>query len=137
MFVQRSRGDYEWATLDGFVNDFGPNTTQAAGFGQRSFGSAGYSGDDKMYGWYVNDVWKVTRNLSLNLGLRYEYLTVPYGWTQQSLNSISDVPGLINFASPQAPEKDFMPRIGFAYSPGSEWQYFDPWRVQYGLRRAV
>ena len=119
LFIQRSRGDYEWATLDGFVNDFGPNTANAAGFGQRSFGSAGYSGNDQMYGWYVNDVWKVKSHLSLNLGLRYEYLTVPFGWTQQSLNAISDVPGLITFGSPQAPKKDFMPRIGFAYSPGN------------------
>jgi len=119
LFIQRSRGDYEWAALDGFVNDFAPNSAAAPGFGQRSFGSAGYSGNDIMVGWYVNDVWKVTRNLSLNLGLRYEYLTVPYGWTQQSLNAISDVPGLITFGSPTAPKTDFMPRIGFAYSPGT------------------
>ncbi len=119
LFIQRSRGDYIWSTLEGFVNDSVPNSAQAAGFAQRSFGSAGYSGDDKMYGWYVNDIWKVTRNLSLNLGLRYEYLTVPFGWTQQSLNSIADVPGLLTFGVPQAPKHDFMPRIGFAYSPGS------------------
>jgi hypothetical protein len=113
LFVQRARGDYEWASLDDFVNDRMPD------FGQRSFGSVGYSGDDKMYGWYVNDIWKIRPNLSLNLGVRYEYLTVPFGWTQQSLNSISDVPGLITFGVPQAPKKDFMPRIGFAYSPGT------------------
>jgi len=113
LFIQRSRGDYEWSTLQDFVTD------QIPEFGQRSFGSAGYSGDDKMYGWYVNDVWKVTHNLSLNLGLRYEYLTVPFGWSQQTLNTIADVPGLINFGNPQAPGKDFMPRIGFAYSPGN------------------
>ena len=92
-FIQRSRGDYEWKYLDGFVHDFAPNSPQAAGFAQRSFGSVGYSGDDKMYGWYVNDIWKVTRNLSLNLGLRYEYLSIPYGWTQQSLNTIANDPG--------------------------------------------
>jgi len=122
LFIQRSRGDYEWGTyndpngaqgLDAFVNDFEPT------FGQRSFGAAGYSGNDKMFGWYVNDVWKIRPNISLNMGLRYEYLTVPYGWTQQSLNSIANVPGLITFGSPQAPKKDFMPRIGFAYSPGN------------------
>jgi hypothetical protein len=114
LFVQRARGDYEYSTLDEFANDFVPD------FGQRSFGSAGYSGDDKMYGFYANDVWKVTRNLSLNIGLRYEYLTVPYGWTQQSLNSLASVPGLLTFNSPQAPKTDFMPRIGFAYSPGTD-----------------
>jgi Carboxypeptidase regulatory-like domain len=112
-FIQRSRGDYIWANLDGFAND------QVPGFGQRSFGSVGYSGDDKMYGWFVNDIWKIRHNLSLNLGLRYEYLTIPFGWSQQTLNSISNDPGLITFGNPQAPKKDFMPRIGFAYSPGT------------------
>jgi len=131
LFVQRSRGDYEWGFLDGFVHDIAPNsapnaniTYSNAGFAQRSFGASGYSGDDKMYGWYVNDIWKVTRNLSLNLGVRYEYLTVPFGWTQMALNAISNDPTLIpgiccTFAAPQAPKKDFMPRIGFAYSPGT------------------
>jgi hypothetical protein len=112
-FIQRSRGDYEWRDLDTFANDFLGN------FAQRSFGSVGYSGDDEMYGWYVNDIWKIRHNLSLNLGLRYEYLTVPFGWTQQSLNEISNEPGLITFNSPTAPKKDFMPRLGFAYSPGT------------------
>jgi Carboxypeptidase regulatory-like domain len=112
-FIQRSRGDYEWAGLDGFVNDFAPD------FGQRSFGAVGYSGDDKMYGWYANDIWKITHNLSLNIGLRYEYLSIPFGWSQQNLNAIANDPGLITFDTPHAPKKDFMPRIGFAYSPGS------------------
>jgi hypothetical protein len=118
-FIQRSRGDYEWGLMDGFANDFGPNSTATPGFAQRSFGSVGYSGDDKMYGWYVNDIWKIRHNISLNLGLRYEYLSVPFGWTQQSLNAISDTPPLITFGVPQAPKKDFMPRLGFAYSPGN------------------
>jgi hypothetical protein len=112
LFIQRSRGDYDWAKLDDFVFDRLPD------FAQRSFGSVGYSGDDKMYGWYVNDIWKIRPNLSLNLGLRYEYLSVPFGWTQQSLNAVANDPGLITFNTPQAPKKDFMPRIGFAYSPG-------------------
>ena len=59
-FIQRSRGDYDWSSMDGFANDFIP------AFGQRSFGSVGYSGDDKMYGWYVNDIWKIRHNVSLD-----------------------------------------------------------------------
>lgn len=139
-FIQRSRGDYEWQYLDSFVHDFAPNQSnlkwasnftftngtctgclvvQDPGFAERSFGSVGYSGDDKMYGWYVNDIWKITRHLSLNMGLRYEYLSVPEGWKQQALNKVADAPGLITFNAPKAPKTDFMPRIGFAYSPGN------------------
>lgn len=113
LFIQRSRGDYEYSTLQDFVDD------QVPEFGQRSFGAVGYSGDDYMIGWFANDIWKITKNLSLNLGLRYEYLSVPAGWKQQSLNEVANDPGLITFGAPQAPKDDFMPRIGFAYSPGT------------------
>jgi hypothetical protein len=114
LFIQRSRGDYEWDTLDNFSHD-----TLPTGIAERSFGSAGYNGNDKMFGWYANDVIKASRNLTINLGVRYEYLTAPYGWSQQALNSVANVTGLINFAAPTVPANDFMPRIGFAYSPGN------------------
>lgn len=113
-FIQRSRGDYQWNTLQGFALDETPDH-----IAERSFGSSGYSGDQKGIFWYVNDIFKVRSNLSVNLGLRYEYSSTPYGWTQQSLNSVANVPGLVTFASPEAPKKDFMPRVGFAYSPGT------------------
>jgi hypothetical protein len=112
-FIQRSRGDYIYSTLEGFALD------QVPGFGQRSFGQVGYSGDQYGLFSYVNDIWKLRPNLSVNLGVRYEYTSTPYGWTQMSLNAIADDPGLINFSSPQAPRHDFMPRVGFAYSPGT------------------
>jgi hypothetical protein len=112
-FIQRSRGDYTYATLENFALD------QVPGFGQRSFGNVGYSGDQYGLFWYVNDIWKVRPNLSINLGVRYEYTSTPYGWTQQSLNAVANDPGLLTFGSPQAPVHDFMPRIGFAYSPGT------------------
>jgi Carboxypeptidase regulatory-like domain len=114
-FIQRSRGDYAWKTLEGFANDIIPDSSIA----ERSFGNVGYSGDQYGIYWYVNDIWKVRSNLSLNLGVRYEFNAVPFGWTQQSMNSLASVPGLITFAAPEAPKTDFMPRVGFAYSPGS------------------
>ena len=112
-FIQRERGDYEWTTLAGFALDQTPDS-----LAERSFGGVGYSGDQYGIFWFVNDIWKLRQNLSVNLGLRYEYTSTPYGWTQQDLNSVANVAGLITFGSPQAPKKDFMPRIGFAYSPG-------------------
>jgi hypothetical protein len=115
VFIQRSRGDYEYATLSAFALDQVPD----GGTNERSFGSVGYSGDNYGIFWYGNDTWKVRPNLSINLGLRYEYVSTPFGWTQQRLNNVADVPGLITFGSPKAPTADFMPRVGFAFSPGS------------------
>jgi hypothetical protein len=115
VFIQRSRGDYEYATLSAFAFDQVPD----GGTNERGFGTVGYSGDNYGIFWYANDSWKIRPSLTINLGLRYEYQSTPFGWTQQKLNAISNVPGLITFGSPQAPKKDFMPRVGFAYSPGS------------------
>ena len=113
LFIQRSRGDYEYDTLENFANDALPV------FAERSFGSVGYSGDQYATYWFVNDIWKIRPNLSLNFGVRYEYTSTPFGWTQQKLNSVADVPGVLTFGSPKAPTKDYMPRVGFAWSPGS------------------
>jgi hypothetical protein len=117
-FIQRSRGDYEWPTLSDFAWDLEP--VSAGGFAERSFGNSGYSGDQHAFYWYANDIWKLRRNLNLNFGVRYEYTSTPYGWTQQALNSVADAPGLITFGSPEAPKADFGPRVGFAYSPGTD-----------------
>lgn len=117
-FIQRSRGDYDWVTLSDYAWDQDP--LQNNGFAERSFGNSGYSGDQHAIYWYANDIWKVRRNLNVNLGVRYEYTSTPYGWTQQALNSVADAPGLITFKSPEAPKRDFGPRVGFAYSPGTD-----------------
>src|SRR6185312_14163654 len=97
LFIQRSRGDYDWSSLEAYALD------QVPDFGQRSFGSVGDSGDQYGVFWFVNDIWKIRPNFSLNLGLRYEYTSTPVGGNQMALNSISDVPGLISFTAPEAP----------------------------------
>ncbi len=54
---------------------------------------------------YIEDTWKVTPNLTLNLGVRYEYVQAP-----------EEAEGLINYGF--GDDKNNMePRIGFAYSP--------------------
>ncbi len=113
-FTQRSRGDYEYNYLSDYLNDFTPDY-----LAQRSAGNPIYWGNRWLWGWYVNDNWKVTPNLTVNLGLRYEYDTVPAGEEQQSLNAVASVPGLINFAAPTAQTNNIMPRVGIAYSPGT------------------
>jgi hypothetical protein len=113
-FVQRSRGDYEWNYLSDYMFDYYPDY-----IAQRSLGSQEYSGNQYLWAFYGNDSWKVRPNLTVNIGLRYEYLTVPISEQGQNRNAVSNVPGLINFQKPQPMGLAFMPRIGIAYSPGT------------------
>ncbi len=112
-FTQRGRGDYEWDSLQEYLTD------QIPYFAERTTGNFIYYGDQILFGAYVNDSWKVRSNLTVNLGLRYERTTIPYGERLQTINSVSNVPGLITFGEPQVQNMNFQPRIGIAYSPGT------------------
>lgn len=112
-FTQRARGDYDWDTMENFLLD------QIPYFAERTTGNFVYYGDQILFGAYANDSWKVTRNLTVNLGVRYERTTIPYGERLQTVNSVSNVPGLITFGEPKVQNTNFQPRIGIAYSPGT------------------
>jgi hypothetical protein len=113
-FTQRSRGDYEWSYLSDYLFDYYPDY-----LAERSLGNSEYYGDRVLTGFFGNDSWKATPNLTVNIGLRYEYQTVPYSERLQNRNAISNVPGLITFGVPQPQKNGLMPRIGIAYSPGT------------------
>ena len=113
-FTQRSRGDYDYTTLDLYLRDQTPDF-----LAERSSGDPVYYGDQSALYWFANDDWRIRPNLTLNLGLRYEYTTIQSGERTQSLNQAASVPGLIDFSSPRAPKNDWGPRVGIAYSPGT------------------
>jgi hypothetical protein len=112
-FTQRVRGDYEYSTLQSYVYDLAPDVT-----GERSAGNPVYYGDQIATYSYVQDQWRVRPNVTLNLGVRYEYTTVPFTMRQQTINAISSVPGVLEFNQPQPQKNNWAPRIGIAYSPG-------------------
>jgi hypothetical protein len=113
-FIQRVRGDYQYSTLDRFLQDQVSDVVA-----QRNVGGKPYSGNNySLYG-YANDNFRATRNLTLNVGVRYEFTSVPKSMKEFDLNRIADVPGVLTFHAPQPQKKNFAPRVGFAYSPGT------------------
>jgi outer membrane receptor protein involved in Fe transport len=112
-FSQRVRGDYEYGTLEQYLRDLSPDV-----FGERNAGNSVYYGNQKVLYAFVQDDWRFRPNLTLNLGVSYSYQQVPLGArTSQELNSISSVPGLIEFRAPKSQTKNFSPKVGFAWSP--------------------
>ncbi len=114
-FTQRLRGDYYYNTLYQYLTDSDPDN-----FAERSTGNAKYYGDQTAWYWFAQDNWRIRPNLTINLGLRYEFTTIPFTQKQQKLNAIASVPGLIDFRSPTAAKNNWAPRVGFAYSPGHD-----------------
>jgi len=78
-------------------------------------------GEQWRYGFFVQDKWQVTGNLTLTLGLRYELPTVPQSTTgngtilnpQQTAFIPSTLPSKIPYNNPD--HNNWGPRFGFAY----------------------
>ena len=113
-FTQRLRGDYEYSTLETYLLDIAPDV-----FGERTLGEPRYYGNQTATYTYAQDTWRMRPNLSVNLGLRYEYTTPPLSAQTQTLNAISNVPGVLTFNNPGAQKNAFAPRVGVAWSPGT------------------
>ena len=136
-FLARSRGEWDYTNINEFVNDFVPTGSNGA---LRGAGDGLFSGNEYGISLFAQDDWKVTSRLTLNLGLRYEWESVPFGESLQSLNAISNLPGpvarlypggptSIPFATPKSDTNNFGPRVGFAYDPFGNGQ----WAVRGGF----
>lgn len=106
------------------------------------------------WGFYVQDDWKITRNLTINLGVRYDF-DVPrwevlnrYSyWDLNQQSSIRangyDTRGVIKFVddnnrSPfDADMNNWQPRVGFAYAPSNKTSIRGGYGLFYTLSRAT
>jgi hypothetical protein len=126
--ISGARPEFVFKSLLDFANDsaFFQNididpVTGGAANGQRYFRS-------NTYGLFVQNDWKVRPNLSLNLGLRYEYQTPLTEKEGRLTNYIFGANGLVDgrivaverLYNPD--RNNFAPRVGFAYSP--RWKSF-------------
>jgi Carboxypeptidase regulatory-like domain len=95
-----------------------------AGFSDYEVGAAStfYKTFNYETGYFVQDDWKVTRRLTLNLGLRYDLYTYPYEQNNNQAN-YSLATGTLLVAGQNGNSRslintdknNFAPRIGFAY----------------------
>jgi hypothetical protein len=129
----QERPQYQFRGLLNLANDaccfyeqVGVNPTGGALNGQRYF-------RDSDYGLFVQDDWKVRPNLTVNLGLRWEYFTPLTEAHNYLSNYVFGSQGFINgsVCGPIAPltacsnggqlyqpdRNNFGPRLGFAWSP--------------------
>lgn len=88
------------------------------------------------WGLFAQDDWRVTPDLTLNLGLRYdldqprhEFNNQQNGFNPTELNPVSGTPGVVTFAGRDGVSiyannwnlHNFGPRLGFAWKPRDRW----------------
>ncbi len=117
----KSLADY----LAGFVQ----SSSITLGDTQRNY----YAND---FNWFAQDTWKVSRSLTLNLGLRWDYFGPFYDPTNRISTFLPAQGGIvytghgIDTLYPKR-YRNFAPRIGFAYSPASKWAIRGDWGLYY------
>ena len=111
-FLPRERGEYDWESLQSFLLDEIPTGSNGA---LRGVGTGVFADNRNAFYGFFQDDFKVHPRVTLNLGMRYEYVGNPRDSAYQALNSISSVPGVIEFNVPKTDKNNWAPRFGFAW----------------------
>lgn len=103
-----SKGTWAFDSLQDFLNNRATSLRIALDV-------ASFDARQWMQAYFVQDDFKATRNLTFNLGLRYETFTMPFGafGATDPVIRAAGVPGLA-----RQDFNNWAPRVGFAYAPG-------------------
>ncbi len=100
-------GAYSYSTLADYLTDFAdPSQKRYSSFNQ-GFGTAAFEFSTRDYNFFVQDDFRYSPRLTVNLGLRYEYEQLPDSQLPNSLDART-----ANFPSDK---NNFGPRVGLAY----------------------
>ncbi len=120
-----------YSSLGNFIDNF---TGQDPGTISKGFGNPNLNSSATMFAPYIEDTWRIKNNLTLTMGLRYEYwgalanslaypafnLSAGFGLPNATDPSFATNPAAFNslFSFKQIPDKrNFAPRLGLAYTP--------------------
>ena len=87
------------------------------------FGPGQVTSKDNIYGLYAQDTWKITRKLTMNYGVRYDYEAGAFrgGLIARMNGTCFQRNGIIRACS--SDKNNFQPRLGFAYAPWQRWLF--------------
>ena len=104
-----SKGFFQFNNLQDYMNNQPTQVTQA-------LQTAGWIGTQWQTGFFVQDDFRVTPDLTLNMGIRYELAGVPLGLfgATDSESLSAGVPGPVKMDT-----NNWAPRVGFAWTPNA------------------
>jgi hypothetical protein len=116
---------YYFNNLWDFIND--APSSESGTFDPTTGKPSAFRKDDReqLFAFFAQDDWKVRPNLTVNIGLRWEYfggMTEKYGHEPNlrlgsGANTLTDIKFVLGGSQVNAPKFNFGPQIGFAWSP--------------------
>ena len=122
----RSRGEVDYTTTTGYSNfaNFADDYSGSTGVVQHDFGSPAYYPNFTRQAYFFQDRWRLNNDVTLTLGIRYEYFGLPMNSLKKAaysgifnLDPVSLTGPYSDFTKVDADKNNFAPAIGIAWSP--------------------